>query len=105
MAKSESGSPKMVSDPWRTGSDASYIEPRLIPDYELLGRDDSGGPDWQPRTAEFGDGGMVTGAKKHLSARGGEDDELVGTEQRSTGNARNMGRGGMQTKDNPKSNR
>lgn len=88
------GGVKMVSDPWRTGSDASYIEPRLIPDYELLGRDDSGGPEWQPYTAEFGDGGYVTGDKAHLSARGGRDDELDGDEQRSTYNARNEGRGG-----------
>jgi len=95
--------PDMVSDPWRTGSDASYIEPRFIPDYELLGRDDSGGPDWQPRTAVFGDGGDVTGAKKHLSARGGSDDELVGTEQDSRARARDSGGGGRQTRDNPKS--
>ena len=81
MAKSESGSPKMVSDPWRTGSDASYVEPRFIPDYELLGRDDSGGPDWDPRTADFGDGGVVTGAKAHLSARGGSDDPKTGDER------------------------
>ena len=105
MAKSDSGSPKMVSDPWRTGSDASYIEPRLIPDYELLGRDDSGGPDFQPRTAQFGDGGEITGAKKHLSARGGEDDELSGTEQNSTVRARARSRQTADMADNPKSKR
>lgn len=91
MAKSDSGSPKMVSDPWRTGSDASYIEPRMIPDYELLGRDDSGGPDFEPRTAQFGDGGEVTGAKAHLSARGGSDDPKSGTEQSKNRNKKGEG--------------
>jgi hypothetical protein len=56
------------------GSDAAYMEPRLIPDYELLPRDDSGGPEFDPYTAEFGDGGYTTGAKAHLSVRGGRDD-------------------------------
>lgn len=81
----------MVSDPWRTGSDASYIEPRLMPDQELLPRDDSGGPDYQPRTAQWGDGGYVMGAKAHLSARGGKDDALDddSNEQPSTAKARN----------------
>jgi hypothetical protein len=58
-----------------SGEDASYIEPKLIPDYELLPRDDSGGPEWDPYTAEFADGGYVTGDKSHLSARGGKDDD------------------------------
>lgn len=62
------------STPWNSGRDAAYIKPRLIPDYELLPRDDSGGPEWDPYTAEFGDGGYVTGEKAHLSARGGRDD-------------------------------
>lgn len=61
-------------EPWASGSDAAYIKPRLIPDYELLPRDDSGGPEWDPYTQEFGDGGYVTGDKAHLSARGGSDD-------------------------------
>ena len=91
MAKKEGLT--MVSDPWRTGSDASYIEPRLIPDYELLGRDDSGGPDFQPYTAQFGDGGHVTGQKRHLSARGGSDDDLDGDEQDSTARARSKNKG------------
>ena len=59
--------------PWNSGSDAAYIEPRLIPDYELLPRDDSGGPEWDPYTQQFGDGGYVTGEKAHLSARGGKE--------------------------------
>lgn len=61
-----------------TGKDASYIKPKLIPDYQLLARDDSGGPDYDPYTQEFGDGGYVQGEKAHLSARGGKnDDELL----------------------------
>lgn len=64
---------KMVSDPWRTGSDASYIEPRLIDDDDLLPRDNSGGRGFEPYTAKFGDGGRVTGAKGHLSARKSSD--------------------------------
>lgn len=71
------------------GSDAATMKPRFIPDYELLGRDDSGGPDWQPRTAVFGDGGDVTGAKAHLSVSGGKDDPKEGTEQSSTLRTRN----------------
>ena len=54
----------------RSGRDASYVEPFLIPDYELLPRDDSGGPEFAPYTAEFGDGGYSTGPKAHLSPRG-----------------------------------
>ena len=76
MAKRNGGAmaPKMVSDPWATGSDAAYIRPKLIPDMELLPRDDSGGPEWDPYTQEWGDGGYVVGEKAHLSARGGSDD-------------------------------
>ena len=66
-----------------TGSDAAYIKPKLIPDYELLPRDDSGGPDYDPYTQEFGDGGFVQGEneKHHLAATPGgehaeEEDEL-----------------------------
>jgi hypothetical protein len=57
------------------GDDAAYIKPKLIPDEELLPRDDSGGPEWDPYTQEFGDGGEITGAKAHLSAKGGSDDK------------------------------
>lgn len=70
-----------VKDPWASGSDASYIKPRLIPDNELLGRDDSGGPEWDPYTAQFGDGGYVTGEKAHLSPRGGRDDPELEDEE------------------------
>ena len=73
---------------YASGRDAAYIKPRFIPDYELLGRDDSGGPDFQPYTMEFGDGGYVTGEKAHLSAKGGESDPLDGDEQDSTEKAR-----------------
>lgn len=61
---------------YASGRDAAYIEPRLIPDYELLPRDDSGGPEWAPYTQEWGDGGYVTGEKAHLSAHGGRDDDI-----------------------------
>lgn len=72
MAKSGGG--RGVSDPWAAGSDAAYIKPKLIPDYELIPRDDSGGIDWDPYTAEFGDGGYVRGGDKaHLSAKGGSE--------------------------------
>lgn len=57
-----------------SGEDAAYIKPKLVPDYELLPRDDSGGPEWDAYTQEFGDGGYVIGDKEHLSAHGGEDD-------------------------------
>lgn len=54
-----------------TGRDAAETRPFLIPDFELLPRDDSGGPEWTPYTAEWGDGGYTTGPKAHLSPRGG----------------------------------
>ncbi len=81
---------------YMTGKDASYIKPKMIPDYELLGRDDSGGPDYQPYTQVFGDGGKVHGAKAHLSASGGSDDPKEGSEQLSTLKARskNVGMAG-----------
>jgi hypothetical protein len=60
--------------------DAAEIKPKFIPDYELLGRDDSGGPGFNPYTAQFGDGGRVTGAKAHLSASGGTEDKVRGDE-------------------------
>jgi hypothetical protein len=69
--------------------DAAEMKPRLIPDEELLPRDDSGGPNFQPYTQAFGDGGRVTGAKKHLSVTGGEDDPVVGDEQDSRESRRN----------------
>ncbi len=59
------------------GSDAAWIKPKLIPDDELLPRDNSGGIDFDPHTAQFGDAGYVTGAKAHLSASGGGDTESV----------------------------
>ena len=70
------------------------MKPKLIPDMELMPRDDSGGPEWQPYTMQFGDGGFVTGEKEHLSTMGGKEDEQMGSEQESTVEARNRGRGG-----------
>lgn len=48
--------------------DAAEISPKFVPVDELQGRDNSGGHDFTPRTAEFGDGGKVTGPKAALSA-------------------------------------
>lgn len=59
---------------YATGRDAAYIKPKFVPNEQLRARDDSGGPDFEPYSAEFGDGGEVTGgSKSHLSARGGDD--------------------------------
>lgn len=63
------------------GKDAAEIKPKFVPDYELLGRDDSGGPEFEPHTAEFGDGGNVTGPKGHLSATGGSEAPKRGNEE------------------------
>lgn len=74
----------------RRGRDAAEMKPRLIPDYVLIPRDDSGGIDYQPYTAQFGDGGFVIqGDKAHLSVSGGTSPALDGDEQLSTGKARN----------------
>lgn len=62
-------------------TDAAGIEPKLVPNTNLMARDDSGGPDWDPYTQQFGDGGdSVRGAKPHLSASGGTADKIEGTE-------------------------
>lgn len=60
--------------------DAADIRPKFVPDFELHGRDDSGGIGYQPYTAQFGDGGRVTGSKSHLSASGGGSDREEGGE-------------------------
>lgn len=77
-----------------SGEDAAYIEPRLVPDYELLPRDDSGGPEYDPYTAEFGDGGFIVGDKAHLSARGGSDDAMAeGGDEQDEGYRKSGGKG------------
>lgn len=53
-------------------ADAATIKPKLVPDTELLPRDNSGGRGFDPYTAEWDDGGRVTGPKAHLSAKGGK---------------------------------
>lgn len=74
--------------------DAAEMKPRMIPDYHLLPRDDSGGWDYQPETAQWGMGGVVAGGdKKHLSVSGGKLAEQDGTEQLSTDKARNANKG------------
>lgn len=50
--------------------DAADIKPKFVPTDDLMARDNSGGPGFDPYTAEFGDGGRVTGAKAHLSVGG-----------------------------------
>lgn len=67
---------------YATGKDAAYIKPKLIPNAELMARDDSGGPEWDPHTAQFGDGGYVTGGdeKGHLSAKNSAQHDIEGTE-------------------------
>jgi len=77
-----------------TGIDAADTRPFLIPDYELLPRDDSGGPEYAPYTAEWGDGGYTTGPKAHLSPYGYKmngrgDTPLDGDEESRAG--RNVG--------------
>lgn len=82
---------------YASGSDAAYIKPKLVPDYELLPRDDSGGPEWDPYSAQFGDGDYKTGVKSHLSAKGGKEDPLSGDEQdvqKRRGSAKSVNRGG-----------
>lgn len=75
MAKGDSGFQP-------SGKDAASTKPTFIPDDELLGRDDSGGPDFDPYNQQFGDGGFVTGGKAHLNpgGRGGKDDATQGDE-------------------------
>lgn len=83
------------------GDDAAQIKPKFIPDYQLLGRDDSGGPDFEPYSAQFGDGEFKQGAKAHLSASGGDVEPLGGDERaqgvrtdgykRASGNSKMIG--------------
>jgi hypothetical protein len=58
----------MANDRVYNSKDAAGIAPKMVPTPELYTRDNSGGPGFNPRTAEFGDGGKVTGPKSHLSA-------------------------------------
>lgn len=81
------------------GDDAAYIKPKLVPDYELLARDDSGGPDWEGYAAQFGDGGYVIGDKAHLSASGGKDDEMEGDEVSENTRTAGYDRAASSTKD------
>jgi hypothetical protein len=63
-------------------ADAATIKPKLIADYLLQGRDDSGGADFDPYTGQWDDGGYVFGgAKSHLSASGGSMPAKEGTER------------------------
>ena len=63
----------MAHDGYKSGSDAAYIRPKLIPDGNLRPRDDSGGLGWHPHSGDWDDGGFILGgAKAHLSPGGGE---------------------------------
>ena len=73
-----------MADSYIAGKDAAYIKPKLVPDNELRPRDNSGGYDYRPYSATFGDGGLVTGSKNHLSASGGDDGDSLEAE-RATG--------------------
>lgn len=53
------------------GRDAAEIKPKFVPTDALLPRDNSGGIDYTPHTAEWDDGGDVKGSKSYLSAGGG----------------------------------
>lgn len=82
----------MAKEGYSSGSDAAYIKPKLVPDYELLPRDDSGGPEFDPHTANFGDGGNVTGAKAHLSASGGKEAPKLDNLESNKARAKNTGK-------------
>ncbi len=60
--------------------DAAGIEPKFVPNTNLMARDDSGGPEYDPYTAQFSDGDFKIGAKPHLSVSGGTADTIEGTE-------------------------
>lgn len=70
----------MANDRVYMSKDAAGIAPKFVPNTNLMARDDSGGPDWDPYTQQFGDGGEIIGAKPHLSVSGGTADEIEGTE-------------------------
>lgn len=85
--------------------DAATMKPKFLPDVALMGRDDSGGMEYEPYTAQFGDGGKVTGAKAHLSVSGGSDDAKTGDELSDgppAGGLTNTGRGVGDSKRTPK---
>lgn len=63
------------------GKDAASITPKFVPPEELLPRDNSGGIDYESRTAVFGDGYDKAGEKASLSASGGNKMPMEGTEQ------------------------
>jgi len=66
-----------------SGRDAAEISPKLIPDDELLPRDNSGGLDFTPYTQEWGDGGKITGGPKpHLATGVGGTGERDGNDGR-----------------------
>jgi hypothetical protein len=74
-------------------ADAASMKPKFVPDFQLLPRDDSGGYDYQPRTAQWDDGAEKVGEKAHLSVSGGKEESVRGTEQDSTSRARDRNSG------------
>lgn len=59
-------------------TDAAGIEPKFVPNFNLMARDDSGGPEYDTYTAAFGDGEFKVGSKPHLSVSGGTEDTVDG---------------------------
>lgn len=57
---------------WEAGESAAWSKPMTMDYEELTPRDDSGGPDYEPYLAMFGDGGVVEGddPKNHLGPEG-----------------------------------
>jgi len=70
----------MANDRVYNSTDAAGIKPKFVPNTNLMARDDSGGPEYDPYTQEFGDGDSRIGAKPHLSVNGGTADKIEGTE-------------------------
>lgn len=68
----------MPKEGYMTGDDAAYIKPKFVPNFQLMARDDSGGPEFDNYTAAFGDGEFKVGAKSHLSTSGGTEDAMEG---------------------------
>lgn len=79
----------MANERVYNSTDAAGIKPKFVPNTNLMARDDSGGPEYDPYTQEFGDGGYVQGEKPHLGTGGGKADELEGVEV--SDNARTRG--------------
>lgn len=81
-------------------ADAASMKPKFIPDANLLARDDSGGMEYEPHNAQWGDGGNVTGAKSYLSVSGGRADSTKNDELDDGPEPSGLSKEGRGTKDN-----